>query len=359
MGYGMEMGLGVLFFAFALSFLFVKLLQPIACWLHLVDKPGGRKKHTGAIPLVGGVAIYLSVFITSLIFLDQPIFIRLFLLAGGLIVFMGMLDDRYELSARLRLIGQILIAGIFVYGLDVHIDNFGNIFGLGDVKIGFLAYPVTILSLVGVINAFNMLDGMDGLVGSIVTVAMIGLVGLFGVSGNPNLQLLAMVFIGSISAFLIFNIWGGVESHRLGKVFMGDSGSMFLGLSVGVLVIYGSQEPVAAFSPVTALWMVLLPMTDMFTIMYRRLKRGKSPFVPDRTHIHHILQRAGFCRKQTLNIMVAVQGAFVVLGVILMQKQLPESLSFVVVVFFVLLYQILMARSWRIVRWTKRYITQG
>ena len=353
---GFEKGLIILGVAFFFSFLFVKILQPIATWLHLVDRPGGRKRHSGVIPLVGGVAIYLSVFLTALIFLDQPIFIRFFLLAGGLIVFMGMLDDRYELSARLRLAGQVLIASIFVYGLDVHIESFGNIFGLGEIKPGIWGYPLTVLSLVGVINAFNMLDGMDGLVGSIVSVGMIGLVGLFGVSGHPNLQLLCMIFIGAISAFLIFNIWGGVEKPRLGKVFMGDSGSMFLGLSLGVLVIYGSQEPVSSFSPVTALWIVLLPMTDMFTIMYRRLKRGKSPLEPDRTHIHHILIRSGFSKKQTLNIMVGVQGLFVALGVVLLQQNMPESLSFCFIAALVICYQIMMARCWRLMRWTRRHL---
>ena len=356
MQYGLEQGLGVLGVAFFLSFLFVKILQPIATWLHLVDKPGGRKRHTGAIPLVGGLAIYLSVFLTSLVFLEQPIFIRLFLMAGGLIVFMGMLDDRYDLSARLRLFGQVLISGIFVYGLDVHINTFGDLFGFGEIQLGWLGYPLAVLSLVGVINAFNMLDGMDGLVGSIVTVGMIGLVGLFGVSGHPNLQLLAMIFIGAISAFLVFNIWGGVESRRLGKIFMGDSGSMFLGLSIGVLVIYGSQQPVAAFDPVTALWVVLLPMTDMFTIMYRRFRRGRSPFEPDRTHIHHIIIRSGFTKKQTLNIMVLVQGLFVMTGVVILQSRLPEYFSFLLIVLLVMFYQLLMMRSWRIMRWTRRKI---
>ena len=352
----MELGLGVLGVSFLLSFAFVKLLQPIACWLHLVDRPGGRKKHEGVIPLVGGLAIYLSVFFTALFFLEQPIFVRLFLLAGGLIVFMGILDDRYELSARLRLFGQVLISGIFVYGLDVHIQSFGNIFGGGDLIAGWFGYPLAVLSLVGVVNAFNMLDGMDGLVGSIVTVTFVGLVGLFGFNGNYNLQLLSMIYVGAISAFLIFNIWGGVQSPKLGKVFMGDSGSMFLGLSVGVLVIYGAQDPVSAFDPVTALWLVLLPMTDMFTIMYRRFRRGRSPFEPDRTHIHHIIIRSGFSKKQALNIMVLIQAVGVLAGVVMLRQSIPEYVSLVVIVVLVSLYQFLMMRSWRIMRWVKKNI---
>ena len=355
----MEAGISILAVSFVLSFIIVKILRPLAYWAELVDKPGGRKQHAGVIPLIGGLAIYASVSITSLIFLEQPIFIRLFLLAGGLIVFMGMVDDRYDLSARFRLVGQLIICGIFVYGLDVHISSFGDVLGIGELNPGWLGYPLTVLSLMGVINAFNMLDGMDGLVGSITMVCFAGLVALFGSSGDSTLQLLCMSFVGAIGAFLIFNIWGQPnQTRRLKKVFMGDSGSMFLGLSVGVLVVYGSQEPVGSFEPITALWLVLLPMTDMFTIMYRRIKRGRSPMAPDRTHIHHILLRAGFDKAHTLYIMVAAQFLFAVLGVFILQAGFSESISFIAVASFVMAYQFLMKRSWRFVRWSKRRFVQ-
>ncbi len=354
MGSSMEPGLAILAFSFFVAFVAIKLLKPLAYWAELVDKPGGRKTHQGVIPLIGGVAIYASVSLTSLIFLEQPIFIRLFLLAGGLIVFMGMVDDRYDLSARFRLVGQLIICGIFVYGLDVHISSFGDILGIGELNPGWLGYPLTVLSLMGVINAFNMLDGMDGLVGSITMVCFAGLVFLFGVNGNATFQMLSMAFVGAISAFLIFNIWGNPGHKRLKKVFMGDSGSMFLGLSVGVLVIHGSQQPMGAFAPITALWLVLLPMTDMFTIMYRRIRRGRSPLAPDRTHIHHILLRAGFCKKTTLHLMIIAQIVFVALGIFIVQHGVSEVLSFASAVAFIMVYQVLMRRSWRFIRWSKR-----
>lgn len=347
-------GLLILAFSFVMAFVIVRALKPIAFWVDLVDKPGGRKRHEGLIPLIGGIAIYISIFLTTLVFLDQPIFIRLFLMAGGLIVFMGMVDDRYDLSARSRLLGQILICGIFVYGLDVRIDSFGNLFGLGDMSAGVLSYPLTILSLMGAMNAFNFLDGMDGLVGSVAMVSFIGLVALFGINGDANFQMLCMAFVGATSAFLIFNIWGKPNRRSINKVFMGDAGSMFLGLSLGVLLVKGSQGEGAAFSPITSLWLVLLPMTDMFTIMYRRLRRGRSPMAPDRTHIHHMLLRAGFKKYQTLNIMVMIQLGFVVLGIFMMQQGYPDLASFVICVGFVALYQLIMKRSWRLIRWTRR-----
>lgn len=350
----MEQGLVILAFSFVMAFAIVKILKPVAYWADLVDKPGGRKQHDGLIPLIGGIAIYLSVCLSTFIFLEQPIFIRLFLLAGGLIVFMGMIDDRYDLSARSRLIGQLLVCGIFVYGLEVRIESFGNLFGLGEMHAGLLSYPLTVLSLMGAMNAFNFLDGMDGLVGSVAMVSFLGLVALFGNNGDTNYQLLCMAFVGAIGAFLIFNIWGKPSRKSIKKVFMGDAGSMFLGLSLGVLLVKGSQGEGAAFSPITSFWLVLLPMTDMFTIMYRRIKRGRSPMSPDRTHIHHMLQRAGFKKYQTLHIMVLVQLAFVCLGAFVLEQGYPDLASFLVAVAFVVLYQIMMKRSWRLIRWTRK-----
>ncbi|TVZ38645.1 UDP-GlcNAc:undecaprenyl-phosphate GlcNAc-1-phosphate transferase [Alteromonadaceae bacterium 2753L.S.0a.02] len=350
----METGYIILAVSFVLAFAIVKILQPIAEWAELVDKPGGRKHHTGVIPLVGGLAIYASVLLTTFLFIDQPIEIRLFLLAGGLIVFMGMVDDRYELSARFRLVGQFLVSCIFVYALDVHFYSFGDLIGIGELNPGWLGYPLAVLSIMAAINAMNMLDGMDGLVGSIAMVSFIGLVALFGANSSVTFQYLCLTFIGSAGAFLIFNLWGNRKPKKIGKVFMGDSGSMFMGLSLGVLLIYGSQGESPAFTPVTALWFVLLPITDMFTIMYRRVRRGRSPMAPDRTHIHHIILRAGFSAKQTLYMMLCVQGAFVVIGVTLYISNTSQVYSFIGAIVFVLIYQLLMQRSWRFIRWSKR-----
>ncbi|WP_096084702.1 MraY family glycosyltransferase [Agaribacterium haliotis] len=347
----MEKAIALLAISFTACFIIIKLLKPLAYWAELVDKPGGRKDHKGVIPLIGGLAIYAAVSISTFFFIDQPLFIRLFLLAGGLIVFMGMVDDRYELSARFRLVGQLLVCGIFVYGLDIRITNFGNLFGMGDITVGWLGYPLTVLSLMGVMNAFNMMDGMDGLVGSLCLVVFAGLAYLFCQSSNVVPEFLCLTFVGAISAFLIFNIWGSPGGNRLRKIFMGDAGSMFLGLCIGVLVVYGAQNPIRSFEPITALWFVLLPMTDMFTIMYRRVKRGRSPMAPDRTHIHHILLRAGYSRSDALCILVLAQSGCVVLGIVLAGDAL---LSIAFALILVALYQYFLKRSWRFIRWKKR-----
>lgn len=342
--------------SFVITFASIKVLQPVAVMVNLVDRPGGRKLHEGLIPLIGGIGVFLGVAATTLLFVEQSQFVRFLLIGAGFMVFLGMLDDRYDISPRFRLVGQVLIASIFVYGMDLYLVSFGNLFGLGDIQLGLLGYPLAILSLVGVVNAFNMLDGIDGLIGSLALISFCGLAYLFGVAGNHELQSVALALVAALSAFLLFNVWGCTNGKRsLCKVFMGDAGSMLAGLMVGVLLIAGSQGESAAFSPITAVWFVLLPMTDMFTLMYRRIKRGKSPVAPDRTHIHHILLRAGFGKAQTLAILVAVQALFVGAGLYLQGLGASwQPMACLIAVVSIGCYQLLMKRSWRFIRWSKR-----
>lgn len=350
----MDYGFAVFGLAFLITFMAVKVFRPIAVSIDLVDKPGGRKQHDGAIPLIGGLAMFAGIFLAGYLFLDQSPFIRIFMLGSAMIVFMGAMDDRYDISARFRLVAQFLIASLFVYGLQLNVGSFGNLLGLGDIHLGWLGYPFSLLAIIAVINAINMLDGIDGLVGGLGLTSFFGLSLLFFDGGNINFAFLCFILIGALMAFLLFNVWGKPSHKRLKKVFMGDAGSMFVGLALSVLLLNGANSEIAAFTPVTALWFVLLPMTDMVTLMYRRIKRGKSPLAPDRTHIHHILMRAGFSSRQTLYIMLFVQLVLVSIGTVFNFMPDAEAISFSSCLLFVLAYQLLMKRSWRFIRWNKR-----
>ena len=350
----MEYGFAVLGVAFVLTFAAVKIFRPIAVNIGLVDKPGGRKQHNGAIPLIGGLAMFSGLFLSTYIFLDQPPFVRVFMLGGAMMVFMGALDDRYDISARFRLVAQFLIALLFVYGLNLKVATFGDLLGFGDIPLGWLGYPFALVAIIAAVNAINMLDGIDGLVGGIGLTSFLGLSLLFFGAGQLNISWLCLGLVGALMAFLMFNLWGAPTHKRFKKVFMGDAGSMFTGLALATLLLFGVNEQSSSFTPVTALWFVLLPMTDMITLMYRRIKRGKSPLAPDRTHIHHILMRAGFSSRQTLYIMLFVQMCLVSLGMIFNYLPNAEAASFSLCLLFVLAYQLLMKRSWRFIRWNKR-----
>ncbi len=354
MGFFMEHGTYVTAVAFLITVAAVKVIRPFAVAVGLVDKPGGRKQHEGVIPLIGGLAIFAGFVGSTYLLLEQPPFVKGFIVGGALMVFMGALDDRYDISAKFRLVAQALIAFLFVYGFGLNLHGFGNLLGFGAIDLGWTGFPFSIVALIAIINAVNMLDGIDGLVGGLGVASFFGLSLIFVSGGHLNTAWLCLALVGALSGFLVFNLMGAPHYKRLKKVFMGDAGSMFVGLSLGTLLLFGANTEQQAFSPVTALWFVLLPMTDMITLMYRRIKRGKSPLAPDRTHIHHILMRAGFSSRQTLLILVLTQLALVALGMILNALPGADSISFSLCLVFVLGYQLLMKRSWRFIRWNKR-----
>ncbi|WNO07866.1 undecaprenyl/decaprenyl-phosphate alpha-N-acetylglucosaminyl 1-phosphate transferase [Teredinibacter sp. KSP-S5-2] len=320
------------------------MLSPISVLINLVDKPGGRKLHSGNVPLIGGLCIYLSVGLIAVLFVESVLFTRIFVVVGGLIVLMGMLDDKYHLSPGYRLVAQLLISCIFVYGLEIHIKSLGAIFEWGEIQLGILGYPVAVLSLMGVSNAMNMMDGVDGLVGGISIVSFLGMLFLFGLSGAKVDYLICTSFIGALFAFLYFNLVAIGASTK--KIFMGDAGSMFLGLSIGVFCIRGSQGEGASFPPVVALWLVFLPFLDMVTIIYRRLVRGSSPLSPDRTHLHHILLRAGYSPREVLCIILIVHALLVTFSIILLMLGVSEMVSLVALLLAGVIYQVFMSRLW-------------
>ena len=345
----------ILFLSLIVGAFITRLLIPIAVLLNLVDVPGGRKDHDGAIPLVGGIAVFSAASINIVLFAPSDLFVRFFLVGCSVMVLIGAIDDRYQINARFRLVAQLIIASIFAYGLGLTIANYGNLLGFGDIHTGVLAIPLTVLSIVAAINGFNMMDGVDGLVGSIGLVSFAALAVLFCESGDVTAGLICFSFIGALLTFLVFNLQGRPgEATRLNKVFMGDAGSMLVGLAVAVLLVYGSQTSAVnsspAFEPILALWFVLLPVTDMATIMYRRLKRGRSPMSADRTHIHHVLMRAGLSKSQTLAALIFVHSFFVGLGIVLSYTDTPAAFSLLFAVMFIVLYQFLMRHAWKFVR---------
>jgi UDP-GlcNAc:undecaprenyl-phosphate GlcNAc-1-phosphate transferase len=343
--------------AFAVTFFMIPAIKPIACFIGLVDRPGGRKRHEGMIPLTGGISIFVGMLASILGSVEQTEFVRVLIVGGAMMVAVGAFDDRYDISARFRLVAQFLIAVLFTYGLGVKITSVGNLFGFGEIELGFVANIFTIVCIIALINALNMLDGIDGLVGTLSGISLLGLAMLLHRVGNHDLAATCLCLCFAILAFLIFNLFGSPNHRALSKVFMGDAGSMFLGLMLAVLLVRGSQiyrGVEVAIDPVGVLWFVLLPITDMATTIGRRLRRGRSPLAPDRTHIHHILLRSGFSKYQALTILGGVQLILVSIGMIVSLSQGIDVIGFVLAVIAVACYQLMINRSWRIVRWSRR-----
>jgi len=309
-----------------LSILITRMLIPLSYVFGLLDQPSDRKTHTGSIPLIGGISIYLSVVIGSVVFLDlNETFIGISIICG-LVTLMGVMDDRYPLQPIYRLLVQ-LIAGTAIASIGVKVSSLGNLLGLGEFQLSVLAIPFTAIAITGLCNAYNMVDGIDGLTGSLTLVTMASLLYLaMGRAPDNELALLAF-FCTSISVFLLFNLTIRPFSKR--KIFMGDAGSTFLGCSVAIAMIYFSQSGREIINPATALWLIAIPMVDMISTMLRRILKDQSPFHADRTHLHHILMRGGLCQRQALLCIIVVSMACAGFGIVL-ERVWPqnEAISF-------------------------------
>ncbi len=169
---------------FLLTLAAIFILIPVANKIGLVDKPHGRKQHVGSIPLIGGISIFSGVALT-LSWFGLPMDTHwYYLLCGGAIVILGVFDDFLDLSVKLRLCAQVIIALVMMYGLQLYVGNLGNLVGTGDLKLGYIGIPFTVVAVIAAINAFNMIDGIDGLAGMLSGVSFVSLTLMMGVGGQ-------------------------------------------------------------------------------------------------------------------------------------------------------------------------------
>lgn len=319
----------------SLTALFV--LRKWARKIGLVDISTARKQHTGKIPLVGGIAIYIAV--SQYLYLKPELIpnSHLLLMLLGVLIILGAFDDKYDVSFKLRLLVQAALALCMIYFSDLQLRTLGDLLSFGDVNLGpFLGIIVTVIAVIGAINAFNMVDGIDGLLGGLSIVTFSGLAILMYADGQNGFADLCLVFIAALVPYVALNL-GYFERKR--KVFMGDAGSMMIGFSVVWLLLAASQgEPNTLMQPVTALWLIAIPLMDMAAVMIRRTKRGDSPFKPDREHLHHLFQRCGYSSTQTLMLICLCASVFAGIGITGEWLQISESLMFLLFVLCFILY---------------------
>lgn len=273
------------------SVLCIQLMRPIAIRIGLVDIPGGRKAHRGHIPLIGGLAMFFGFCFASLT-LDISLQPYRSLFAGAfLLVFMGVADDFHELSARMRLVAQLLVSLLMVFWGKIYLSQFGDFFVVHTIHLGVFGIVLTIIVTIGLINAKNMLDGMNGLAGGLSFIELAFLGYLAWHAGRVNDAKIIFVLMGAIFGFLLFNF--PFKNHKK-LVFMGDAGSMLLGFVLTWFCISLSQyNPNPASNPVTFVWVIIIPLFDMVGVFILRLLSRRSPLLPDRLHLHYQLKDKG------------------------------------------------------------------
>lgn len=337
-------------FLFSLAFLLVA--RKVAKKIGLVDKPNYRKRHQGVIPLVGGISVYAGISLYLVLNwneVDQP---GIYLICAGVLVIVGAVDDRFDISVKFRASVQALVAVSMMYFAGLYLYSLGRILGPWDLVLGPVGYLVTLFAVWAAINAFNMVDGIDGLLGGLACVTFGALGILLVLDGQMYLGYWCFAIIAAIIPYLLLNL--GAFGKRY-KVFMGDAGSTLIGFTVIWILLQSTQGVGHPMNPVTALWVIAIPLIDMIAIMYRRLRKGLSPFAADRQHIHHLIMRAGFTSRQAFVLITLAAALLAVIGVV--GEHTPFISEWMMLALFLLafmLYGFCIKHAWRVVRFIKR-----
>jgi len=293
----------------------------LAARIGLVDKPDARKQHQGAVPLAGGIAIFVTLLFGTFALGIAP-YTSPMLLIATTVFFVGVFDDFRHISASARLlIGFVSGILLATYG-NIAITNVGNLLALGDIPLLMLTVPLTALAVAGLSNAYNMIDGIDGLAAGTIALPLLVLYLLALQSGHPLASALLLLLV-PLGVFLFFNL--GPNNRVLPKMFLGDAGSVTLGFLVTASLVYFSQGDDALIRPVTALWLVTVPLMDMLATMARRFRHGYNLMKADRSHLHYTLIDRGLGPRQTLALMVGYATLCAIVGLAL--QGIPEYLS--------------------------------
>ncbi|EBQ5841998.1 UDP-N-acetylglucosamine--undecaprenyl-phosphate N-acetylglucosaminephosphotransferase [Salmonella enterica subsp. enterica serovar Brandenburg] len=337
---------------FLFTTIFIFLARKVAIKIGLVDKPNFRKRHQGVIPLVGGISVFAGIcFMFGLSDYYIP-HLSLYLICAGVLVFVGAMDDRFDISVKIRAVVQAVIAVVMMVIAKLHLGSLGYIFGPWELVLGPFGYFLTLFAVWAAINAFNMVDGIDGLLGGLSSVSFAAMGLILWFDGQTSLAMWCFAMIAAILPYIMLNL--GILGRRY-KVFMGDAGSTLIGFTVIWLLLETTQGKTHSISPVTALWIIAIPLMDMVAIMYRRLRKGMSPFSPDRQHIHHLVMRAGFTSRQAFVLITLAAAILAGVGVTAEYSHfVPEWVMLVLFLLAFFLYGYSIKRAWKVARFIKR-----
>ncbi|EFQ5054518.1 UDP-N-acetylglucosamine--undecaprenyl-phosphate N-acetylglucosaminephosphotransferase [Salmonella enterica subsp. enterica serovar Kentucky] len=337
---------------FLFTTIFIFLARKVAIKIGLVDKPNFRKRHQGVIPLVGGISVFAGIcFMFGLSDYYIP-HLSLYLICAGVLVFVGAMDDRFDISVKIRAVVQAVIAVVMMVIAKLHLGSLGYIFGPWELVLGPFGYFLTLFAVWAAINAFNMVDGIDGLLGGLSSVSFAAMGLILWFDGQTSLAMWCFAMIAAILPYIMLNL--GILGRRY-KVFMGDAGSTLIGFTVIWLLLETTQGKTHSISPVTALWIIAIPLMDMVAIMYRRLRKGMSLFSPDRQHIHHLVMRAGFTSRQAFVLITLAAAILAGVGVTAEYSHfVPEWVMLVLFLLAFFLYGYCIKRAWKVARFIKR-----
>jgi len=325
---------------FAIVLAVVPVFARLAMRCGLVDQPDERKRHEGAVPLVGGLAIFTT-YIGYLLWHGQALgHMWPSLLALVMLLVLGAVDDWRNIRPIIKFMTQIVATCLIVFVQGIQINSLGNLFGLGEFELGFMAIPFSFACVMLLINAINLMDGLDGLAGGLSFIIL----GWFSVAALnvPTMLFLIAPLMAGIAGFLVYNMRAPWRSKA--SVFLGDAGALCLGLVIAWFALSMGMETGRMIEPIAVAWILAVPIMDQCAQFYRRVRAGRHPFSPDRGHFHHHFIDAGFAPGVAVVIILVlsfVMGAMGYLGIYL---GVPQVILTSLWIFMLLLHMALTDR---------------
>lgn len=314
---------GAFIVSLLISILSIPSIVKVAELKHLFDEPGDRTVHTKSTPTLGGLAIFSGLTVSSLFFSNMSEIPELKFIIAGIIIlfFVGIKDDILIIAPITKLTGQILVTFIIVFFTDLQITHLHGFFGITDIP-QFIGIPLTIFIFLVVINGFNLIDGIDGLTASIGVVVACTLGIWFYLTEEYQYAILSASVAGALFGFLRYNVFS-----KKNKIFMGDTGSLILGLIISVLIIkFNEKNIVHNFdyakygAPVISIAVLIIPLYDTLRVMFIRFFQKKPLFKPDKQHIHHVFIQLGLSHKQAVLILIFINILFCIAAMYLHNK---------------------------------------
>lgn len=306
--------------SFIIGLCFMPLVIDIAKKRNFVVKPNKRTSHEGIIPNIGGINIFISFFLTVFMFSYGIINQLQFIIVGVFIILIvGFVDDLIDIKASWKLFGQLVSAFFLIIVADIRLSHLHGFMGINELSL-FTSYSLSFFVFIVIINALNLIDGVDGLASGLGVLYSIFFAIYFNQTGRLDLSISAFTMVGSLTVFFIYNVFGGNS-----KIFMGDSGSLLLGYMTTLFVFEFCEmnayhrvadEFFMSAAPSVSICVLAIPLFDTIRVMLTRVKKGVSPFHPDRNHIHHLLLKTGLKHRQVTFVLMGVSVMFILLGIL-------------------------------------------
>ena len=322
--------------AFGLTYVAIPKVIFFAEKLRLLDAAGSRASHKGSVPIFGGIAIFSGI-IFSLLFWADIENIQYLLVSILIVFFLGIIDDLLVLSPFKKIVGQIIATSIVIFLGDLQIDSMHGVLGVYDLPI-WIATLFTIFVFIVIMNGFNLIDGVDGLAGGIGVISSFSFGIIAVLMDQIDMAIVAFTLFGSLLGFLRYNYFPA-------KIFMGDTGSLVVGMILSILAIniirYGlviESIKLPNKGPLLAIAILAIPLFDSLRVFVARVIKGRHPLYPGRGHIHHALLSLGFGHKKTSLILYILSVSMIVFSYFLIDMNVNSGIAILALISFIILY---------------------